>query len=174
MKTAALSAVLAGLVFAPLAQAESELYVTGGYAAFDGDGATLNSLSFRGGVALHDLLGAEFEAAFGLGAKDVDGVDIELENQFGGYLVGRYPVGSRFDVLGRLGYTTTELQGAVNGVSTDVDADGFAFGLGGEFEVTESFGIRGDYTRIQVDEDEIDGGVNILAITAVYRFGTVR
>ncbi|MFN3212611.1 MAG: porin family protein [Henriciella sp.] len=166
-----------GVAIAPGAVAESELYVTGGLSSFDADDVDLQAVTLRGGVEFHDLLGAEFEAAFGLGAEQIDGAggaEAELENQFAGYLVARYPVIPNLDVLGRVGYTTGELQTANNGVSSDADLDGFAFGLGGEYMFTEQLGIRGDYTRVEVDDDALDGGVNMFSIAGVYKFGHVR
>ena len=157
--------------------ADSDLYLNAGLAAFDGDGATLNAISVRTGIAFHELLSAELEGAFGLGAEEIDdvsGAELKLENQFGGYLVGRYPVLPRFDAIGRIGYTTGEFQASLGGVSGDVETDGFAFGLGGEFMLTDQIGIRGDYTRIEVSDDDLDGGVNVFALAGVYKFGSLR
>lgn len=174
MKKSAIAAILASSALGPAAIAESDLYTNVGVSAFDTDGASLTAFTARGGVSFNAMFAAEFEASFGLGADDLDGVDAELENQFGGYLVAKYPVLPRVDVLGRVGYTTAEIQTATNGVSSDADVDGFAFGLGGEVMITDQFGLRGDYTRIEADDDQIDGGVNVFALTGVYRFGTVR
>ena len=177
MKKIAVAILLAGSVFAPAALAQSDLYVSGGYSALDGDGATLNAVTIRGGMSFNELIGAEFETSFGLGAEDFDGLagaEIELESQFAGYLVGRYPVAPQFDVLGRIGYSTTEFQVSNGGVSSDADVDGFALGLGGEYMITQQFGIRGDYTRIEADDDQFDGGVNVFAISGVYKFGDIR
>lgn len=159
------------------AAAESDLYFNAGLSAFDGDGATLNAVSVRGGIALHELLGAELEASFGLGAEEIDdlpGAELKLENQFAGYLVGRYPVLPRFDAIGRIGYTTGEFQASAGGVASDVETDGFAFGLGAEFMFTNEIGLRADYTRIEVSDDDLDGGVNVFALAGVYKFGSVR
>lgn len=177
MKKIAVAAAIVSTLLAPTAFAQSDLYVTGGYTAFDGDGATLNAFTLRGGLSFHEILGAELEGSFGLGAEDVDGVSggqVELENQFGAYLVGRYPVAPEFDVLARIGYTTGEYQASNNGVSGDVDVDGFAFGIGGEYMLTEQFGIRGDYTRVEAEDDGFDGGIDVFAISGVYKFGDVR
>lgn len=177
MKHVVVAALVAGAVAVPSAVAQSELYVTGGPSSLDIDEATLTAFTARGGIEFHELLGAEFEASFGLGAEDLGNsatAEIELENQFGGYLVGRYPVLPQLDVLGRIGYTTGEFQTSNGGVSTDTDADGFAFGVGGEYMITRQFGLRGDYTRIEADEDELDGGINVFALAAVYKFGSVR
>ena len=174
MKKSAIAAILVSTALVPAAMAESDLYVNGGVSTFDADDANLTAFTARGGISFNDLLSAEFEASFGLGADNSNGFDSELENQFGGFLVAKYPVLPRVDIHGRVGYTTAEIQSATNGVSSDVNADGFAFGLGGEVMITDQLGIRGDYTRIEVDDDQLDGGVNVFALTGVYRFGSVR
>lgn len=174
MKTPALAAAFFCAALTPAAFAESELYVNLGGSSFSTDDANITAITARGGLWFNELLGTEFEASFGTGADDIDGVDFELENAFGGYVIAKYPVLPRVDVLGRLGYSTGEFQTANNGVSTDADANGFAFGLGGEVMITEQFGLRGDYTRIEPDEEQLDGGVNVFAITGVYKFGGVR
>nr|WP_070958467.1 porin family protein [Hyphomonas sp. Mor2] len=177
MKKTVVVAVLAGACFGPMAVAESDLYVTGGYAAFDSEGATINALTLRGGMAFHEILGGEFEASFGLGAEDVGGnlgSQVELENQFGAYLVGRYPVAQQIDVLARIGYTTGEFQSSTSGVTGDAEVDGLAFGLGGEYMFTEEFGVRADYTRIEAEDDSFDGGIDVFAIAGVFKFGDTR
>ena len=177
MRKFAAAAMVVGVAFTPNAIAESELYVTGGLTSFDTDSVDLQALNFRGGIEFHELLSAEFEAALGLGAEEIDGgsgAEAELENQFGGFVVARYPIIPNLDLLGRIGYTTGELQTANNGVSSDADLDGFAFGFGGEYMFTSQLGIRGDYTRVEVDDDALDGGVNMLSIAGVYKFGSVR
>lgn len=169
------TAAIIAITLVPAAAAQSDLYVNGGTSVYDASDATVTAVTLRGGFDFHDLLGAEFEVSFGLGAEELNsGVEIELENQFGGYLVGRYPVAPRLDVLGRVGFTTGEYQSSNNGVSGDVDAGGFAFGIGGEYMLTQQFGLRGDFTRVQTDDDELDGGVNVFAVTGVYKFGSVR
>jgi len=177
MKKIAIAAIFATAVVAPTALAQSDLYVTGGYTAFDGDDATLSAFTLRGGLSFHEIIGAELEGSFGLGAEDLGGVagaQVELENQFAAYLIGRYPVAPQFDVLARIGYTTGEYQASNNGVSGDADIDGFAFGIGGEYMLNEQWGIRADYTRIEADDDQFDGGIDTFAIAGVFKFGDVR
>ena len=177
MNKTAIAAVLAGACILPSAMAESDLYVTGGYAAFDGGGATLDTITVRGGMAFHEIFGGEFEASFGLGAKDIGnsaGTQVELENQFGAYLVGRYPAMRDLDVLARIGYTTGEYQSSTSGVTGDAEVDGLAFGLGGEYMFTEQFGVRADYTRIEAEDDSFDGGIDVFALSGVFKFGDTR
>ena len=177
MNKTAMAAVLAGACFGPSAMAESVLYVTGGYAAYDGGGATLNTVTLRGGMAFHEIFGGEFEASFGLGAEDIGnsaGTQVELENQFGAYLVGRYPVAQQFDVLARLGYVTGAFQSSTSGVTGDAEVDGLAFGIGGEYMLNEQFGVRADYTRIEAEDDSFDGGIDVFALGGVFKFGDTR
>ncbi|MEO1305775.1 MAG: porin family protein [Pseudomonadota bacterium] len=177
MNKLSMCATACAFVLTPAAAAQSDLYLEGGASVYSLDDASVNALTMRGGVDFHTLFGAEFEASFGLGAEEVDdssGVEVELENQFAGYFVGRYPVLPRLSAVGRIGYTTGEFQTSNAGVSGDAELDGFAFGLGGEFMITEDFGLRGDYTRIQVEDDAADGDVNVFAITGVFKFGRVR
>ena len=177
MKKIAVAAILVGTMLVPTAIAQSDLYVTGGYSAFDGDGATLDTFTVRGGLAFHEILGAEFEGSFGLGAEDAGGTaggQVELENQFGAYLVGRYPVAPSFDVLARIGYTTGEYQASNNGVTGDVDVDGVAFGIGGEYMINDQYGVRADYTRVEAEDDSFDGGIDVFSISAVFKFGDLR
>ena len=177
MKKSAVAAVLAGACLGPTAMAESDLYVTGGYSAFDSEGATINALTLRGGMSFHEIFGGEFEASFGLGAEDVGGnlgSQVELENQFAAYLVGRYPVMRDVDVLARIGYTTGEYQSSTSGVTGDAEVDGLAFGIGGEYMFTEQFGVRADYTRVEAEDDSFDGGIDVFAFSGVFKFGDTR
>lgn len=177
MKKTALTASFAGLVLTPVAAADSELYVNGGVALYDTEDATIKALNLRGGIEFNALMGAEFEAAFGLGAEDVSGfsgAQLELENQFAGYFVGRYPVMPRTDVLLRLGYTTGELQLSNSGVSLDDEIDGLAFGIGSTYMFTDAFGIRGDYTRIETSDSNAQGGIDTFALSGVFKFGDLR
>lgn len=177
MKKTAIAVVLAGVCLVPVAIAESDFYVTGGYAAYDGGGATLDTVTLRGGMAFHEVFGGEFEASLGLGAKDIGnaaGTQVELENQFAAYLVGRYPIMREVDVLARIGYTTGEYESSTNGVTGDAEVDGLAFGIGGEYMFNSQFGVRADYTRIEAEDDGFDGGIDVFAISGVFKFGDTR
>jgi len=170
MKLALVTVAVAALAGA--ANAESSFYVNGGYSAFDGDGATLNGLTARGGVFFNDYFGVEGEISFGLGEEELEpGADIELSNQYGGYVIGKLPAGENFDVFGRIGYGSAEFDVNVDGVgSGSADVDGFAFGVGGQFFFTENFGIRGEYTRFEAEDEDLDGGLDTYSVSAVFRF----
>lgn len=163
----AAATLLTGTAFA--GQGDSNVSV--GYLAIDGDGATLGSIVGRYGYDFSDYFGVEAEASYGIVEDEVtvvgNSVDISAEFGFGGYLVGRYPVGTGgSDVFARIGYQTVSLE-ADGGVATaDEDLDGFAFGVGTNIMFDEVNGLRLDYTRFDGDDAEAD----TYAISYVRRF----
>ena len=154
---------------APAAIAQ-EVYGNVGVSGLDGDGATLTAATLRGGAFITENFGAEAEFSVGLGGESIQGVALDLETSFIGYAVGRLPMGERTDLIGRVGYGTATIEGRTGGGSVDVDIDGFAFGVGIQHFFTESFGVRGDITRFEADEPNLDGGLDIYTISGVYRF----
>ena len=172
--------ILTAIVAAtPVAVAEPEFYGNFGGGAFLDDDATLAVVTVRGGAFFSEYFGAEIEGSFGVGNDNIDALgvtaNVEVSNSVGGFVVGRLPIEGNysgvFEIFGRLGYMTTEFEVEVFGTSGSLDVDGFAAGVGGTYYFTPNIGIRGDYTRFEANEAQIDGGVNILTVAAVYKFG---
>lgn len=171
MKTVVFSAAAALVAFAPTAVADPGFYVNGGVSVYDGDGATLEGLTGRAGYDFNDYFGVEGEFSIGLGEENVDGIDLEINNQYAAYAVGKLPISERFDIFGRIGYGTIEFEGSAGGISETVDVDGFGFGAGGQFFFSENVGVRGEYTRFEADdEDGIDGELDVFTVSAVIKF----
>lgn len=190
--TAAAMALAAPAAFGepdPHAVGNTEFYVNGGYSAFDGDGATLNAFTARAGVFLTHYIGVEGEYSIGIGeeefSSETSGVinvssDLELGGQYGGYLIGRIPVGAKWDLFGRLGYGSTDLDATVTATdivtgdsasaSDTASLDGALIGLGAQVFFTDHLGLRGDYTRFEVDDDDLDGGLDVFSVSAVAKF----
>lgn len=155
--------------------AESDLYISGGYSLVDGEGVTPNTFTARAGGSFNDYFGVEVEGAFGGEADTPDGlagVEISVESQIGAYLVGKYPVSDRFDVRARVGYAEFEFEGDFNGVIESATIDCFAAGVGGEFMVTENFGLIGDVTYYEADGGlEFDQGFQTFTFGGILKFG---
>lgn len=154
MKTlmiAASAAVLSLAAVPAIAQAQ-EFYGTAGYGAVEVDSAagdaSLGALQGRLGYKFNPYIGVEGELGFGV--KD-DG-DVELGVQGGAYGVAYLPVTTQADLFARVGYTA----GSVDTPLGDVDGDGFAYGVGGQFYFTDKDGVRLDWTRHDYDESEAD------------------
>jgi outer membrane immunogenic protein len=159
MKLKIALAAAAALAIPALAPANAQLanvYLNAGYTNFDGDGgAELGGLTGRVGVGFGQHFAVEGEAS--LGVKDDSG--LELDSALGIFGLARLPVAPNFDLFGRVGVARIE-------TSPGGDEDGLAYGLGGEFHLTDRDGIRGDFTRYDFDAGEVD----TLAIAYVRRF----
>ena len=99
-------------------------------------------------------------------------MEISVESQIGAYLVGKYPVTDRFDVRARVGYAEFDFEGEFNGVTESATIDGLAAGVGGEFMVTENFGLIGDITHYEADGAlEFDEGFQTFTFGGILKFG---
>ena len=142
----AAAAALAAPAFMTANAQAANVYVSGGYTHFDGDGGgELGGLTGRVGVGFGQHFAVEGEASFGV--KDDGG--LELDNELGLFAVGKLPVSSSFELLGRVGVSRIE-------TSPGGDEDGVAYGVGGQFNLTANDGIRGDWTRHDYDAGDVD------------------
>ncbi|WP_298916147.1 outer membrane beta-barrel protein [uncultured Algimonas sp.] len=155
----ALAASVLALV-AGAAQAQTaQPYYGVGVDAFDFDSYTLSG---RLGTNFSEYIGVEGQAGIGIiddevtvGGTEVEvGVDVFAA----AFLTGRYPVSPQFDLIGRAGYYYAEASAESGGVSVDGDADGLAFGAGGQYNFGPAFrnGIRVEYTNLDGDGDSGD------------------
>lgn len=162
----ALASFLA-VVAAPFAVAQGNVELSGAYSNIDGDGADVGALTGRGTYFFNRYLGAEGEVSIGIDEADVGGGTVELDNSFGAFGVLRAPVSDRVELFGRVGYAQSEFSANVPGLgSGSADVDGLAYGVGGKFFLTDSFGIRADASRYEGDDAEAD----VLSIGGVFRF----
>jgi len=148
--------LLAAAVFAAFASpAAAQGWSAGvGYTQYDAEGADVGGITGRLGYDFTPNWGVEGEASFGVG--DDDGA--ELDNAFGLYGIGKLPLSEQVSLHARVGYQTVEGNGG--------DDDGVGYGVGAQWNVNERFGVRGDYTRLTGEEDDVD----TFGVSAVVKF----
>lgn len=153
MKTLMIAASAAVLSLAAMpAAAQAQAYGTVGYAGVDAEGANLGAVQGRLGYKFTPMFGVEGEAAFGISDDTVSGVDVEMKHEVGVFGVVTAPISPSFDLFARAGYTGASFDTTLG----DIDTDGFAYGVGGQYNVTEKDGIRLDWTRHDHDDAEAD------------------
>jgi len=144
-----LALAAASMLIAPAfmtAAQQSNVYVSGGYTHFDGDGgAELGAITGRVGVDLTPNFAIEGEGSFGV--KDDSGT--ELDSELGVFVVGKLPLSPSFELLGRVGAARIE-------TSPGGSEDGVAYGAGAQWNLTSIDGIRGDWTRHDYDAGDVD------------------
>jgi len=141
------AAAAAMLTLAPAAQAE--WYAGVGYTQYELDDADRGGVTGRLGYRFNPNFAVEGEASTGVADDD----DVELNYNAGAYAVGIVPLTPNFDVFGRVGYQTTDVDTALGGA----DDDGIGYGVGANWRPTGSrFGVRADYTRLEGEDDGAD------------------
>jgi hypothetical protein len=141
--------------------AAGEAYAGAGYTHYEFDGDETGAVTGRLGYRIHPNFAVEGEAAFGAS----DGDNAELDNAWGVYAVGVVPVAPSFDLFGRVGYQTVELDRVVG---ADIDSEGLGYGVGVNWRVSERFGVRGDYTRLDGGDDGEEG--DAIGVSATLNF----
>lgn len=144
----AASAALLSVAAIPAASQAQEVYGTIGYAHTDADDADLGAIQGRLGYKFNPYVAVEGEAAFGV----KDDRDVELKHQVGAYVVGSVPVTPQAQLFGRVGYSGSKFDTAVG----EVEGDGFAYGVGGQYNFTPEDGVRVDWTRHDYDGGDAD------------------
>jgi outer membrane immunogenic protein len=157
-KFSILAAVAAVALMAAPTVANAEWYAGAAYTQFDFDGGEVDAATGRLGYKFHPNFALEGEGSFGVSDDD----DIELNHNVGAYAVGILPLGESIELHGRVGYQQTEVDTPLG----DADADGLGYGAGATWNVTPAFGIRGDWTRIEGDDEEADA----ISLGGVLRF----
>lgn len=97
--------------------------------------------------------------------------DVNLNYIIGGFARGTVPVTSKLNVFGRLGYAQAEIDSdttvreinleteevSISYTGSNIDVvSGPAFGVGATYDVSDKVYIRGDFTRYDLDDGELD------------------
>lgn len=169
LATAALS-----LLAAPaMAQSVSspQVYGSVGYSQIDAEGADLGAVTGRIGARFTPHFGVEGEASFGVSDDDIPvgipGGTVELKHDLAAYAVGYLPVNDNFELFGRVGYGTTEVEYSTAGGSADDSLDGLSYGVGANYFIDDKNGVRADWTRRDFDDD---GEADVWSLSYIRRF----
>ncbi|MEM7458036.1 MAG: porin family protein [Pseudomonadota bacterium] len=153
--------ILSGIAlmgFAPAFADQSDFYAELGYARYGIDVSEQDfdpgAIQARAGYMIWPQIGIELEAAAGAHESSLSSGDtrlgVKIDQALAGYLVGRWPVSERIDLVGRAGYQKLDVSvtGEQTGQPTvrqNGDGEGVVFGGGLEYQF-DAFGVRADYT----------------------------
>lgn len=156
MKSIKLAAVALAL-FGSALSAQAQVYVGGDLNTTSVDGwSDATSFGVYAGYDFNSNVAAEV-AYRKLGTFDYDAGNESIKlNMTQVSAVVSLPLNDQFKVFGRVGYGFLNVSGAS---SYNVD-NGLIYGAGAQFNVTKNVGIRGEFTRIASDANQITVGVN--------------
>lgn|SRR5215217_3080327 len=161
MKTLMFAAVAAAVSVAaiPAVSQAQDVYGTIGYGAVDiEDAADLGAIQGRLGYKFNPYVAVEGEVSFGV----KDDADIELKHQVGAFVVGSVPVTPQASLFARVGYSGATFDTPLG----EVDGDGVAYGVGGQYDFTAKDGVRVDWTRHDYD----GGDADVLSVSYARKF----
>jgi hypothetical protein len=124
-----------------------------GYTHVGVEGMNLGGITGRVGAQFNPIFGIEGEGTFGIGSESEDGLEVSLKRDFAGYLTGSLPMTDNARLIGRVGYGSTEIEAEEDGVSGDMDATSYRYGVGAEFFFDDANGVRIDFLRIDAEDD---------------------
>lgn len=174
VSASALALVAAGSSFAD----DGDFFYSIGYSSVDitetGLDVGLGAITLRSGYEFTDHFGFEGQIDIGVNGDTVSvlatPVDVELNYGYSFFAVARAPVAENINLFARVGYGSAEVEVSVPTVSFADDADGFAWGVGGEMFFDERNGFRIEYTQFDFDNTDAD----VFGVSYVRRFGGGR
>ncbi|HEX8233691.1 MAG TPA: porin family protein [Caulobacteraceae bacterium] len=154
--------ISAPAVAQPLAMpTDTSVYGTLGYSHGSYEDVDLGGITGRLGVRFGRFFGVEGEATVGVTSDEVNiagtDVDVDLNHDLGVYAVGFAPVNPNFDILGRVGYASTDLEASAGGFSASGSNESWNFGVGAQYYFDGANGVRGEYTRKEFDDNGAGG-----------------
>jgi OOP family OmpA-OmpF porin len=103
----------------------------------------------------------EMTASSGLTAVTVETTALAIAGK------GTVPLSDTFALFGKLGLAFWDAEASATGFgSIEDDGTDLTYGLGVELSLSEVFGIRGEWERLDADGDDLD----LLSVSAVLRF----
>ncbi|EKE70243.1 porin family protein [Gallaecimonas xiamenensis] len=163
--------LVASLISVPAMAAQPGLYGGAHYSAIsldseDGENFDFGNLGGQLGYQFNDFLALEGRAAFSVQDDNISGtsIDVELQNNYGIYLLPQYHFNNVFSVYGLVGWTKAKLKVSGYGQSaSDSDSD-MGFGGGLKLAVSDQAHLFLEYAKLmEVEGDDIDAvtfGIN--------------
>lgn len=171
MKTIAIVAATALALTATAASAQDVGRTYGSIGVLGQDNDTTNSelggVNARVGTRITPHFGVEGEAAFGTNKDTVAGNEYRLTNKVGAYGVGYLPVSPKFDLIGRVGVSDTDLK-APAAAGKFEQGTALDYGVGAQYHFNNDYAARVDYTRSDFMNDK--GESNTTSVSLVKKF----
>ena len=134
-----------------------------------GDSIDTDNIALQAGYNINQYVAVEGRVNLGLDNEDYSDAGVDSVALF---VKPQYPVTPEFSVYGLLGYSWNTLY---SDLTEDVDADGFAYGIGAKYEVIEDVEIFADYTSVYSDTEtyglvDVDEDIYNVTVGATYKF----
>jgi len=130
------------------------------------------------GYDINDMISVEAETSLPVSKTSLDtSLDTSLEgvnisvNHTAVFAKFTLPTSGSFKPFARAGMTKGTFKAEVTGdYDYKVNDTVFSYGIGAEWAMSEKFGLRVDYSMMEMSDDGSPADVEVLALSSVYRF----
>lgn len=139
-------------------------YMDGSLEIMDSIDADLPSLVVRAGYNLNDFISAEVRGGFGVGQEDSvagSGVDFELEDFYGTYVLVKAPSHSSVTPYLVAGFTRAEFKASTTFGSDTGSENDFSYGVGADVDLTETIALNAEWIQYISKGDVEFGGPSL-------------
>ena len=166
LKTILATAAIAG--FASTAAAQG----TGAYVNLGVDAVEFDFYNLGGklGYNFTENFAVEGQASFGISGEETLGVDVDINNSFGGFIKAGLPLDGGHELFVRGGYHFTQFGLSAGNASDSLNSDGVALGAGGQYMFDGANGVRLEYTYFDVNADGTSAGGDVFSLSYVRKF----
>jgi opacity protein-like surface antigen len=129
------------------------------------------------GYDINDMISVEAETSLPVSKDNINNIVSDITGEFSVYhraVFAKFtlPTSGSFKPFARAGMTKSTFKAEVGGdYDYKVNDTVFSYGIGAEWAMSEKFGLRVDYSRMEMVDDlgfSADG--EVLALSSVYRF----
>ena len=175
MKKIALVVLLSAGVAVPAVASDMYVGVRAGKANVSLDNTVLtddsaNGYGVFGGYSFSPMFALEGEyLGFGEVTQGAGGVKSSGLSLSG---VGSFPIGEEFSLFGKLGYAKITSKPTGTNTGANAKSSGVSYGLGGQYNVSSSVGIRAGWDKYKLDDTAqgIKGKVSLISVGGVFKF----
>ena len=124
------------------------------------------------GYDINDMISVEAETSLPVSKTSFAGANISV-NHTAVHLKFTLPTSGSFKPFARAGMTkgTYKTEDISNSNSSyQVNDTVFSYGIGAEWAMSEKFGLRVDYSMMEMSDDVSSADVEVIALSSVYRF----
>ena len=137
------------------------LYIGGNVGTIDFGDVEFTTTQFVIGSQFNEYVGVELRHGRGIDEESIDGVKVELDSVYGGYLTLSAPLSDSLSAYVIVGKTWAEATASYGGYSESAKDDTGSVGLGARYSIREALTIRAEYMKYDDDVDGLSIGVQV-------------
>jgi OOP family OmpA-OmpF porin len=173
MKKIAIAVVLLSAVVAPAVAADNYVGIRAGQAKTSIENNTFNTgtVNSTNPTGWGVFIGHDFNPNFAVEAEYLNLVNGSVKSTgFSVSGVGSFPINEQFSLFGKLGYAMITGSPGGSFTGSDQKSRALTYGVGGQFNVAPSVGIRLGWDKYKFNDTSMNGNASLVSIGGLIKF----